>query len=541
MDADHGQSPFGMTDGYRRFVTFHPNKKQYLIDLSNISATQIGRLIKTGELKSQSVIEYFIRRIKETNPKLNAIVVELFDEALSKAIESDNKIENGDKIGRLQGVPFTIKECLDLRGTPTTFGLLRRTKDFPESTDKYVKLLQKEGAIVLGKSNVSQLLASIESQNPVYGITNNAYSLKHSSGGSSGGEGAIISAGGSPIGLGTDIGGSVRIPAAFNGICAIKPTNQRTIDQARFTEENIDLPIDSVTGILANHPEDLFLFLDIMNSTEQKLKSFESVDFSKLKVGYMISDKLFEPSNSIIRGIIESIEYLKSLGTEVIEFQPPNANEAEELYTKVLSANKLQIFSENLKNDKPIALLRGYFSLVTMPKAIRKIIFLMARVFKQGTLRRVINYFDQNSGESIKQLENRISEYKKKYINSLDNTAIGKLDAVICPVFPTAAVLHNTADKIGLGGTYNIQSNLLGFPAGVATVTCVNKNDLTLRPKSFDLVFRTARKIEKESEGLPVSVQIISRPFNDHIVIALINKLHKNNIRENKGRKGNTR
>ena len=363
-----------------------------MIDLSNISVTQIGKLIKTGELKSKSVIEYFIRRIKETNPKLNAIVVELFDEALSKAIESDNKIENGDEIGRLQGVPFTIKECLDLRGTPTTFGLLRRTKDFPESTDKYVKLLQKEGAIVLGKSNVSQLLASIESQNPVYGITNNAYSLKHSSGGSSGGEGAIISAGGSPIGLGTDIGGSVRIPAAFNGICAIKPTNQRTIDQARFTEENIDLPIDSVTGILANHPEDLSLFLDIMNSAEQKLKSFESVDFSKLKVGYMISDKLFEPSNSIKRGIIESIVYLKSLGTEVIEFQPPNANEAEELYTKVLSANNLQIFSGNLKNEKPIALLRGYFSLVALPKVIRKIIFLMARVFKQGTLRRVINY-----------------------------------------------------------------------------------------------------------------------------------------------------
>jgi len=152
-----------------------------------------------------------------------------------------------------------------------------------------------------------------------------------------------------------------------------------------------------------------------------------------------------------------------------------------------------------------------------------------------------VNYFDQNSGESIKQLEYRISEYKKKYINTLDNTAIGKLDAVICPVFATAAILHNTADKIGLGGTYNIQSNLLGFPAGVATVTCVNKNDLTLRPKSFDLVFRTARKIEKKSEGLPVSVQIISRPFNDHIVIALIDKLHKNKIRENKGRKGNIR
>jgi len=314
-----------------------------MINLNKKSATSILKLIDTGELTSRSVVEYFIAKIKLVNPSLNAVVIELFSDALNHADKADALFKKGERLGMLHGLPFTIKECLDLLGTPSTFGLLRRQEDFPLSTDIYVEALQKEGAIILGKTNVSQLLLSIESQNPVYGITNNPHSSKHTAGGSSGGEGAIISAGGSPIGLGTDIGGSVRIPAAFNGICGLKPTSERAIDQARFLDRPIDLPIKSVTGILANHAEDLQLFLDVINtaSVEEKppLKNFREVDCSKLKVGYILSDNLFEPANSVKRGILESIKKLNSLGVETTLFEPPNLAEAEEIYTKILSAD----------------------------------------------------------------------------------------------------------------------------------------------------------------------------------------------------------
>ena len=501
-----------------------------MTDLSKISATAILKLIDTGTITSRKVVEHFIEKIELVNPSLNAVVLKLFDEARKEADKADDLFNQGKRMGRLHGLPFTIKECLDLVGTPSTFGLLRRRQDFPLSTDIYVKALQEEGAIVLGKTNVSQLLLIIESQNPVYGTTNNPHSKKHTAGGSSGGEGAIISAGGSPIGLGTDIGGSVRIPAAFNGICSIKPTTERAIDQARFLERPLDLPIKSVTGILANHAEDLQLFLDIINTASvektQPLKDFKEVDCSKLKVGYILSDHLFEPSNSIKRGVLESVEKLKSLGIETTLFEPPNMAEAEEIFTKILSADKLPLFTENLKNDKPSGLLRSYFLLLNSPAFVKKIIYHLSGLLGQSTIRRTIRFFEGKGEENLKALTEKMDSFKNKYLSAMDNSPIGKLDAIISPIFPLPTILHNTADRIGPGGAYSIQNNVMGFPAGIATISKVKEAEDIPR-KSFDIVMRTAAKNEKASAGLPLSIQIFARHWEDHIVIALINQLHQ--------------
>lgn len=502
-----------------------------MTDLSKISATRILHLINTGTITSRKVVEHFMKKIELFNPSLNAVVIKLFEDALEQADAADKLLKQGKKTGVLHGLPFTIKECLDLKGTPSTFGLLRRQHDFPVSTDIYVKTLQKEGAIVLGKTNVSQLLATIESQNPVYGTTNNPYSNHHTAGGSSGGEGAIISVGGSPIGLGTDIGGSVRIPAAFNGICAIKPTSNRTIDKARFLERPLNLPIKSVTGILANHAEDLQLFLEVINRVSNEktkpLKNFKEVDYSSLKVGYMISDNLFEPSISIKRGVLESIEQLNDLGIKTTLFKPPNLAEVEEIYTRILTNDKMPLFTENLQNEKAIGLLRGYLLLVNSPNFVREAIYYLSKIFKQKTIRRTVRFFGGKGEDNLRQLSLKLSEFTKKYLLVMNNSPIGRLDAIISPVFPLPAILHNTADRIGLGGTYTIQNNVLGFPAGVATVSKVKKEETISRSPSFDIIERTATKNEKKSVGLPVSIQISARPWNDHIVIALIDKLHK--------------
>lgn len=498
--------------------------------LNKISATEILKLIDQGSITSRQAVEHFIQKIEKINPYLNAVVIPLFEQALKEADNADNLFKQGKRIGRLHGLPFTIKECLDLVGTPSTFGLLRRQNDIPLSSDIYVEALQKEGAIVIGKTNVSQLLATIESQNPVYGTTKNPHSKKHTCGGSSGGEGAIISAGGSPIGLGTDIGGSVRIPAAFNGICGIKPTAKRTIDKARFLERTLDLPIKSVTGILANHAEDLQLFLSIMNETNGAekvvLKDFKTVNFSKLKIGYMLTDKVFEPMGAIKRAVIDTVDKLKTIGVETTLFQPPNLLEAEEIYTKILSADGMPIFSKNLQKDKLIKLLRGYFLLSNAPKWLRNIVYHLSGIFGQKTLKRVVHYFGGEGAENLSKLKKQQQEFTDRYLKAMDGSPIGKLDAIICPVFPLPAILHNTADRIGVGGTYTIQSNITGFPAGIATVSTIGEKEAVSRKFSFDIIMQAAAKNEKQSTKLPIGIQIIARPWNDHIVIALIEKLH---------------
>jgi len=149
--------------------------------------------------------------------------------------------------------------------------------------------------------NVAQRLMYIGSCNPVYGVTNNPNSPKHSCGGTSGGEAAAIAYGGSPVGLGTDIGGSVRFPAAFCGVCSIKPTMSRIPDLCRFVDDPPPISISSVTGVLANHAEDLQLFLDIINEQSgrvnivQPLADYRDADVRKLKVGSFLTDGLFEP------------------------------------------------------------------------------------------------------------------------------------------------------------------------------------------------------------------------------------------------------
>ena len=192
------------------------------------SAVELLKLIETKEVSSREVTQHFINRIEEVNPKINAVVLKFYDEALTKADEADATLAKGKTIGKLHGLPFTIKECFDYLGSPSTLGVLARKNDRPSENDAYIEALMNEGGIVLGKTNVPQLLIFIESDNRVYGKTNNPHNPKFAPGGSSGGEGAIIGASASPVGIGSDLGGSVRFPAAFCGICSIKPTMWRT-------------------------------------------------------------------------------------------------------------------------------------------------------------------------------------------------------------------------------------------------------------------------------------------------------------------------
>src|SRR5215204_3738719 len=218
-------------------------------NLHQKSAVELLNLINTKQLSSREVTQYFIDRIEEVNPKINAVVWKFYDEALARADEADARTAKGETPGRLHGLPFTIKECFDYPGSPSTLGVLARKNDRPTERDAYVQALTDEGGIVLGKTNVPQLLIFIESVNRVYGKTVNPLNPDFTCGGSSGGEGAIVGAGASPVGVGSDIGGSVRFPAAFCGICSIKPTMWRTPDLTRYGERTFEGPIGSVAGI----------------------------------------------------------------------------------------------------------------------------------------------------------------------------------------------------------------------------------------------------------------------------------------------------
>ena len=175
-------------------------------ELFYASATTLARHIRDRELSSEEVVQAYLRRIEAVNPRLNAVVQLAEEQALHAARAADAALAHGQPIGTLHGVPFTVKDWIDTAGLPCTGGDLAFRTRVPAEDATVVARMRQAGAILLGKTNVLV-------ENPVYGRTNNPYNLAYSTTGSSSGEAALIAAGGSPLGLGSDSGGSIRQPA----------------------------------------------------------------------------------------------------------------------------------------------------------------------------------------------------------------------------------------------------------------------------------------------------------------------------------------
>lgn len=499
-------------------------------NLHQKSAVELLKLIETKEVSSREVAQHFINRIEEVNPKLNAVVIKLYDQALKKAGEADDLQTKGNSLGKLHGLPFTIKECLDYVGTPSTLGVLSRKNDRPISNDLYIEALQNQGGIVLGKTNVPQLMVFIECTNRVYGTTNNPHNPKFAPGGSSGGEGAIVGAKASPVGIGTDIGGSVRFPAAFCGACSIKPTMWRTFDQTRFGETTLEGPIMPVTGAIANFAEDLALFLQIMNDAAatrwktEPLLDYKKADISKLKIGYFLSDGFFEPMPAVKRGVLESVEKLRTLGAKVVEFNPPKFQFAEEIFYRIMTFDGVSNFHKLLDGEKPVKQLKDMMMLASAPNWKRNAVKNLAHLFGQPSLARLLSYFGGRGEEFLQTWAKERVNYQRELESAMEKANIY---AILSPMAALPAFLQNTVDKVGLGGNYSLLHNVSGFPAGVARVGKVKENEAVARKTSLDLIERTAAKTEVLTAGLPLSVQIAAKPWREDIIFSLIEQLHQ--------------
>ncbi len=230
------------------------------------SGSELARLIREGECRALEVVERHIARIEQVNPRLNAVVRERFASARQEAVEADAlaEITPAAELPSFHGVPCTIKESCALRGMPNSSGLVARAEIVADADAPPVARLRAAGAIPLGVTNTSEITSWPGAHNRVYGRTGNAYDPDYQSGGSSGGEGAIIGAGGSPFGLGTDIGGSIRIPSFANGVFGHKPSAGLVPGTGQYPSYQGRLQHYNTTGPLARRAEDLMPLLRIL-------------------------------------------------------------------------------------------------------------------------------------------------------------------------------------------------------------------------------------------------------------------------------------
>ena len=473
-------------------------------DLCFKSATELSKLLGKREVKSEEVVRSVLKRLEAVNgaDALNAVITHIpKDQILAEAKAADRRRESGLQRSRIDGVPCTIKDNIETADVRTTNGCPELKNYVPSRDATVVKRLKKAGAIILGKTNVPEMCMDGDTENSLFGRTRNPYDLRRIPGGSSGGEAAIIAAGGSPFGIGTDIGGSIRQPSHCCGIAGIKPTTGRVPDTGVFHSFHPSVWHWNGIGPMARSVQDLPLVLEVIagpdgvdpKSFDIAMRNDRDVDIEELRVLVLTEDGYSKPSESVSRTIGQAASKLtdscKAADKTVLPFfhegfdrwvysQVPSWGEAikmfREEYAKLGNAEEIEQHHHQVE-----WLLRNNASWVK----------------KFDTERR----FEE-------QL--RIHEFQKAMIG-----ATRGYDIIVTPVNNDAASLPVTAnvyenlvaddvEVFKAAGHFNHPFNILGWPAVV--VRCGNSDG-----------------------GLPIGLQVAAKPWREDQALAVAFYLEK--------------
>lgn len=311
-----------------------------------MAATELARRIRDRELSCREVIEAHLRRIAEINPKLNAVTVVLADQALAAADAADRALASGAAVGPLCGVPITVKENLEVKGSATTHGLapLRdaiATKDTP-----HIAELRAAGAIFIGRTNMPEFGMRWHTDNALHGATRNPWSADHTPGGSSGGDAAAVASGLAPIGIGNDGAGSLRWPAQCCGVAALKPSQGR-VPIVSSGEPPQPLPFAfqllAAHGPIARRVADLRLAFHHICSRSagdawHVLAPFEGAPLAQpIRVAVMADPGGQGVHPDVAAAVVAAAEQLVDAGYVVEERDAPALARANEIYTQIMS------------------------------------------------------------------------------------------------------------------------------------------------------------------------------------------------------------
>jgi fatty acid amide hydrolase len=500
--------------------------------LQDISAREITRRIAARDLSSIEAVEHFIARLQAVNGKLNAVAVDLSESARKAAANVDKALSHGEKLGPLAGLPVTIKECFDLAGTASTFGLPSRRGIIESQDDPYVAVLRAAGAIPIAKTNLPQLMIFTETDNPLYGRTNNPWDVERSCGGSSGGEAAVIAAGASPLGVGNDIGGSLRIPAAFCGIASIKPTAGRIPDHCGHGLPTGQRGIPAQVGPMARYVEDLTMALGVLDRARDpfvdpgpEFGDPAAVDVSRLRFATFTDDGEFPVTPAARRAVAEAAEFLTAVGAKPVAWQPPDLRRVSDLFFACLSADRAQAYRRLLRGNKVDRHIRPLLLTAAMPMWLRGIAGFALDALGQCRSALTMRRFGSGSADQYWQTVEAIENFRHELLRSFEQADGGPIDLVLCPAYAVPAVQHGATELMPMPGAYAPLANVSGFPAGIVPVTRVRPDEESDRSASRDQVDRVAREAERGSAGLPIAVQVIARPWRDHIALAAMAKI----------------
>jgi fatty acid amide hydrolase 2 len=317
------------------------------------SATQLAARIRRRELTSEEVVAAHVARARATHGRVRAIVVERYERALEEAREVDRRLARSvDDVPAFMGVPCTVKESFAFEGMPQTAGLVSRKGLRASGDAPTVARLRAAGAIPLGVTNTSELCMWMESHNEVYGRTNNPYDPGRIAGGSSGGEGAAVGAGASPFGLGSDIGGSIRMPAFFCGVFGHKPSVGLVPNEGQYPAPHGEATRLLGTGPLARRAEDLWPLLEVLAGRRLE-HGPRDVSLSGLTVLDVASNGRLRVSRELRDAQERAASALARRGARVLRWSSGRLEASLEIWAARMAAAGGPSFAELLGGDGP--------------------------------------------------------------------------------------------------------------------------------------------------------------------------------------------
>ena len=433
----------------------------------------LAEAIRSRQTTSKHLTRLFLDQIEAVNPALNAVVRFEPEIAMKYAEQADLALDKGEMPGKLSGIPMTIKDSLDTFDMITTWGTEGRREFRPSKDAACVQRLRNEGAILMGKTNTPEFTLSFKTDNLIFGQTNNPFDTSKTSGGSSGGAAAIISAEGSPFDVGTDTGGSIRLPSHFCGVAGIKPTTGRIPCTGNALPTSGVLSPLTQPGPMAKSVDDLIYLLEVMagpdnvdqNAIPCPLLNPYDIQVSKLKIGYHTDNGIKTPDKAIVSAVNFAVDILAEEKIFASEVRPSGIEMAALIFSHLMAADSTYMIETLLEE-----------SCTSAPSPITK--ELLAGL---GTTM---------NGAEYSQTINVWHNFKSSMLGYFD-----KFDVLISPVNAHTAAPH--AEKEDFAAySYTTAFNLTGWPS---------------------VVIRAGTDLE----GLPIGIQILAAPFREDHCLAV--------------------
>lgn len=459
-------------------------------ELLTLSVIELSRRIRAKEVSPVEVVDAHIRRIEQVNPMINAVVVPTFDSARDLAKKAEQRLASrADGLPPLLGVPCTIKDCYAVEGLPWAVGVVSRKNTIAKEDATVVKRIKDAGAIIMGKTNVPEAAMWCETYNNVYGRSKNPHDTRRTTGGSSGGEGAIIAAAGSPFGPGSDIGGSIRYPSFFNGVVGHKPTGGIVPQTGHWPAAPGETAKYMVCGPMGRRVDDLVMLLKLLagpdgkdpNALDKPLGDPQKVNPKTVRAYYFVDNGLSHADHDVRLAVRKAADALEDRGVKVEPWTPPGINRGLEIWFASLGLGGAETFESLVTGGGHVSLLKEFPKLLVGRSDFTFPIL--------GTI-----LLEKMSGSTMEQLKTLYN--KGKELQRVIEEKLGSDGVLICPPYNRAAPRHSGPWLSFTGISYSCIFNILEFPA-----TCV--------------------PIFWNDKGLPVGVQVVGSRFSDHITLAM--------------------